>query len=411
MNPLNRRVVIVGAGQAGATLAFRLRENNHIGPIYLIGEESYPPYQRPPLSKKYLIGDFARERLFLKPPKAYAEQGINLLLGNSVGEVDRTNRTVSLKDLAGTKIPYDILVFATGGRARFPDQLPNNTPTNVFTLRNIDDADRVCKAMIPNQRLLIVGGGYIGLELAAAAARQGLNVSLVEQSERILSRVACTETATYFRELHVKNGVKIHENTAVTELTEAAGMAHSATLMDGQKIDFDLAIFGIGILPNDQLAREAGLSCDGGISVDANCRTEDTNVYAAGDCACFPFGDRELRLESVQNAIAQAEYIADEITHPSGKPYVLVPWFWSDQYDSKLQIAGLNHGYNSVIVRHGAKPRSVSHWYFQDETLIACDAIGDARSFMLAKHWLADIRRPSAAMIADPTWDPATFQN
>lgn len=406
---LDRRVVIVGAGQAGCALAFRLRDNGHRGPITLIGAEPWPPYQRPPLSKKYLTGELERDRLFLKPAAAYAESEIALRLGRQVARIDRAAKRVLLDDGEGEGIGYDTLILATGGSPRQPEGVGDPLPANVFTLRGIDDADRMRECLVAGRRLLVVGGGYIGLELAAVARRRGLAVTLIEQAPRILGRVACAETAGYFRDLHSANGVNIREGVFIAGFGGAAGRPASVVLADGGEIGFDVAVFGIGLIPNEALARAAGLSCDGGICVDGWGRTDDPDIRAAGDCARLPFDGQSIRLESVHNAIAQAEHIADDLARPRGPAYAPLPWFWSDQYDAKLQIAGLNLGYTQVVPRPGAKPGSLANWYFRDGVMIACDAMNDARSFMLAKRWLAGPRRPTPAMIADPTWTPGAF--
>ena len=402
------RVVVIGAGQAATALAFRLRDRGHVGPIHLIGNEAWPPYQRPPLSKKYLVGELERERLFLKPLDAYAAKDINLLLGYEATAVDRNAKRVTVRGETSFDLPYDALVLAAGSTPRLPSDM-SELPANIYTLRSIFDADTMREAFAPGQRLLVVGGGYVGLELAAVAAKRGLAVTLVEQASRILGRVACTETADYFRDLHHTHGVEILENVSISALEGPADRPERARLADGRSIDFDLAVYGIGINANDGLAREAGLNCDGGVVVDKTCRSDDPAIWAAGDCARFPFQGALVRLESVPNAIAQAEHIADELMDRSERAYEPQPWFWSDQYDCKLQIAGLNLGFDAVVARDGAKPGTRSHWYFREGELIACDAMNDPRSFMLAKRWLAAPKRPTADMLSDPSWNPASF--
>lgn len=408
MGNLDIRVVVAGAGQAAASLAFRLRENGHRGPIHLVGKEAWPPYQRPPLSKKYLVGELERERLFLKARELYAAHDIRLLLGHEVTRIDRAAGTVAITGPDVSGLRYDTLVIATGGTPRLPagtSALSGNT----FTLRGIDDADRMRDALVSGRRLLVIGGGYVGLELAAVARKRGLEVVLVEQAERILFRVACAETADYFGALHRDHGVEIIEGAGVVAFEGAADRLEAAVLTDGRRIAFDLVVFGIGIAANDGLAREAGLACDGGVLTDATGRTEDPAIFAAGDCARFPFAGQMVRLESVPNAVAQGEHIADELVHRTGRPYAPLPWFWSDQYDCKLQIAGLNMGHTEVLRRDGAKPGMRVHWYFRGDELIACDTMNDPRSFMLAKRWLANAKRPTAEMLADPAFNAAAF--
>lgn len=408
MDNVDISVVVAGAGQAAAALAVRLRETGHRGPIHLVGNEVWPPYQRPPLSKKYLVGALERERLFLRARDFYAAHDIHLLLGHEITRIDRQARTVTITGPDGGNMRYDALVIATGGTPRLPPGMIV-PPRNIFTLRGIDDADRMRDALVPGHRVLVIGGGYVGLELAAVARKRGLEVVLIEQAERILNRVACSETADYFRSLHQDHGVEILEGAAIATFEGPPDQPIAAVLTNGRRIAFEFAVFGIGIVANDSLARNAGLACDGGVVTDATGRTADPAIFAAGDCARFPVDGQMIRLESVPNAIAQGEHIADELRYRTGRPYLPSPWFWSDQYDCKLQIAGLNSGYTAVLRRDGAKPGVRAHWYFRDDTLIACDTMNDPRSFMLAKRWLATTKRPTAKMLADPSFNPAAF--
>ncbi|MDR6267476.1 FAD-dependent oxidoreductase [Roseobacter sp. N2S] len=401
-------IVILGAGQAGASVATRLRENGHVGRIVLIGDETDPPYQRPPLSKKYMTGEMECERLYLKPAEAYAAIGVELITGCRALAIDRVTQQV---ELTGHEVPlgYDQLVLTTGARPRaLPEALVNGFD-NILCFREMADANRLRALMAPGRRMLVLGGGYIGLETAAVARGQGLDVTIAEQGERILGRVACAETADHFRNLHQGNGVRILENTRLERFEGKDGVAERAIFADGRAIDIDLVVVGIGILPNQDLADAAGIDCDQGILVDEMCRTSDPRIHAAGDCARFPFQGQPTRLESVQNAIAQAEHLADSLTGRCVQGYAPVPWFWSDQYQCKLQIAGLSRGYTHIVQRSGGRPGAVSIWYFDDSGLIAVDAINDARAFMLAKRWLEQPRRPAQEMLGDPLWDPKTF--
>ena len=404
-----KKVVIVGAGQAGVSMAFRLRQKGYRGSITMIGDEVWPPYQRPPLSKKYLTGELARDRLSLKPAETYEENGIELLLDRRVARVDRAARRVFFDGNDDNSLDYETLIFATGGRPRQPHDLGDTLPENIFTLRAISDADAMRERLAPGKHLLVVGGGYIGLELAAVARKRGLKVTLLEQAPRILGRVACSQTADYFRHLHTENGVTLREGVSIESFEGPEQRPSFVKLTEGDEVSFDVAVFGIGLLPNDTIAREAGLECAGGIIVDGWGRTSDPDIRAAGDCARLPYRGDMIRLESVHNAIAQAEHIADDIVCPGGPSYAPVPWFWSDQYDCKLQIAGLNLGYTKVVTRPGTKPGAFSNWYFKGEEMIACDAINDARSFMMAKRWLAVAHRPCPELICDPSWDLAKF--
>ena len=270
-------------------------------------------------------------------------------------------------------------------------------------LRSLADADALRAEMVPGRRVLIVGGGYIGLEAAAVAAKGGLDVTLIEAAPRILGRVACAETADWFRALHVSRGVRIIEGTGIARLTGEEGSFTGAELADGTRIGADFAIVGIGVVPDTALAGAAGLALDNGIATDAFARTSDSAIWAAGDCASFPYHGARIRLESVQNAIDQAEVAADAMLG-EGRPYAPVPWFWSDQYEAKLQIAGLNAGYDRVVVRAGGGAGR-SHWYFRGESLLSVDAIDDSRAYMVGKRLLETGTTPDPARIADPAVD------
>lgn len=391
------RIVVVGAGQAGAALVARLRQKGFGGKITLIGEEPVPPYQRPPLSKAYLLGDLPQERLFLRPESFYAEQGIDLRLGQPVRAIDRGARTISLGD---ETLPYDHLALTTGSLPRrLPARLGGDLP-GVHVVRSIADVDGMAGEFVAGRRVVILGGGYIGLEAAAVAAQKGLDVSVVELAPRILQRVAAPETSDALRELHKAHGVRILEGIGVERL-DGEGRVSAVRLADGSTLAADFVIVGIGILPETRLAEAAGLVVENGIAVDEFGRTSDAHIWAAGDCASFLFRGQRMRLESVQNAIDQAEAVADNMLG-AGAPYQPLPWFWSDQYDLKLQIAGLNTGYDRVVVRQ-AEARS--HWYFAGEKLLAVDALSDPRAFMLAKRLLAEGRSPDAVALADPATD------
>jgi 3-phenylpropionate/trans-cinnamate dioxygenase ferredoxin reductase subunit len=391
------RVVIVGAGQAGASAAAKLRALGHDGPITLLGDEPAPPYQRPPLSKAYLLGEMPRERLFLRPESFWAEQRVEMVLGQPVQALDRAARTVRL---AGRDLPYDALILATGATPRRLPAAIGGDLAGVHTVRSLADIDRLQPEMAAGKRLLVVGGGYIGLEAAAVARKLGLSVTVVEAAPRILGRVACPETAAFIRDLHARHGVEILEGVGLERLT-GEGRITGARLADGRQIDADLAIVGIGVTANAALAQAAGLAVDGGIVVDDRSRTTDPGIWAAGDCTVLPFRGAMVRLESVQNAIDQAEAVAANILG-ADRPYEPKPWFWSDQYDLKLQIAGLNLGYDRIVARPGQAP---SHWYFQGDRLLAVDALGDARAYMIGKRLIEAGRSPDPARLADPASD------
>ncbi|MCL3881474.1 FAD-dependent oxidoreductase [Marivita sp. GX14005] len=390
-------VIVVGAGQAGASAVARLRAKGYEGRITLIGEEPFPPYQRPPLSKAYLLGEMDRERLYLRPESYYADNGIDLRLGNAVTAIDPKAKTVTV---GGDVLRYDDLILATGSQPRRLPAAIGGDLEAVLAVRGLQDVDAMAPRFVNGARVLIVGGGYIGLEAAAVAAKRGLDVTLVEVAGRILQRVAAPETSDYFRELHKAHGVDIREGVGLDHLAGEGGTVTGAVLNDGSTLDVDFVIMGIGILPNVALAESAGLTIENGIETDAQGRTSDPHIWAAGDCASFPWRGQQLRLESVGNAIDQAECVADNIMG-AGRDYDAKPWFWSDQYDVKLQIAGLNMGHDRVVVREG-EGATASHWYYGDGRLLAIDAMNDPRAYMVGKRLIEAGRSADPELVADP---------
>ena len=391
------KIVIIGAGQAGASLACKLRALGHQGPITLIGEEPALPYERPPLSKSYLLGKLERERLYLRQQSYYDKHQIELVTGCRVDSIDRQRRSVT----AGDRLhEYDMLALTTGSVPRRLPPSMGDPKSGTFEVRTLADVDAMARVCRPGARALIVGGGYIGLEAAAAFRALEMEVTLLEMAPRILQRVAAPQTSNYFRSLHESRGVHILEGSSLGSLMGTDRLT-GALLADGTELKLDLAVIGIGIDPAVDLAAAAGLALDGGIVVDEKGRTSDPAIWAAGDCTTFPFNGRRIRLESVQNAIDQACLVAENMLG-ADKDYLQVPWFWSDQFDVKLQIAGLNTGYDSVIVRQGLKEGSVSHWYYAGEQLLAVDAMNDARSFMFGKRLLECGASADPAVIADP---------
>jgi 3-phenylpropionate/trans-cinnamate dioxygenase ferredoxin reductase component len=391
------RIVVIGAGQAGASVVARLRARGHDGPITLIGAEPVPPYQRPPLSKAYLLGEMQADRLMLRGPEFYAEHAISLRLGQPVTAIDTVGQTVTL---AGEAVPYDELVLTTGSVPRRLPAAIGGDLGGVFTVRTLADIDAMRPLFLPGRRLVIVGGGYIGLEAAAVARKLGLEVTVLEMAPRILQRVAAPETSDYFRALHAAHGVTILESTGLDRLLGTDGQVTAARLTDGRDLPADFVIAGVGIVPETALAEAAGLAIENGIRTDEMGRTSAPHVWAAGDCASFPWKDGRLRLESVGNAIHQADTVADNIMG-DGTPYVAEPWFWSDQYDCKLQIAGLNTGYDRIMTR-GPEGDAVSFWYFAGNTLLAVDAMNDPRAYMVGKRLIEMGRSPDPAVLADP---------
>ena len=393
------QVVVIGAGQAGAALVAKLRALGHQGPITLIGDEPAPPYQRPPLSKAYLMGEMEEERLWLRAPEFYRDHAITLQLGTPVTAINRADRQITLGDQV---IPYDALALTTGSAARTLPAGIGGTLPGVYTVRTLADVDAIRPEFRPGRRLIIIGGGYIGLEAAAVAAKLGLDVTVVELAPRILQRVAAPETSDHFRALHAAHGVHIRESTGLDRLVGNTRVT-GALLTDGRKIPADFVIAGVGISPCTALADSAGLTLDNGIATDALGRTSDPAIWAAGDCASFPWKGGRLRLESVGNAIDMAEAVAANILG-AATPYHAQPWFWSDQYDCKLQIAGLNTGYDQITTRQG-EGDAVSFWYYAGDTLLAVDAMNDARAYMVGKRLIEMGKSPAKHEIADPATD------
>ena len=391
-------VVVVGAGQAGSSCVAKLRNSGFEGQITLIGEEPVPPYQRPPLSKAYLMGDMALERMFLRPETFYSENNIELRMSTRVDAINASEQTILIGD---ETLHYDDLVLTTGST---PNRLPGSIGgalDGVFVVRDLADVDAMAAQFVEGAKVLIVGGGYIGLEAASVASKLGLEVALVEMAERILQRVAAPETSNYFRELHSSHGVDLREGIGLDRLL-GEDAVEGARLTDGSELDVDFVIVGVGIAPASGLAIAAELIIENGIKVDAHGRTSDPHIWAAGDCASFPYRDTRIRLESVPNAIDQAEVVAENIMG-AAKDYVAKPWFWSDQYDVKLQIAGLNTGYDRVVTRRTGD--AVSFWYYAGATLLAVDAANDPRGYMIGKRLIEAGKSPSPDVIADPGTD------
>jgi 3-phenylpropionate/trans-cinnamate dioxygenase ferredoxin reductase subunit len=395
-------IVIVGAGQAAASFISRHAVLGSEQPLLLVGEESHPPYQRPPLSKKYLLGELERERLFIRPLQWYTDQAVKLRFDTRIDTIDRERRLVVSS--SGESIEYDKLLLCTGSRARALPAEIGGSLDGVFTLRSIADIDRMSPEFQAGRKLLIVGGGYIGLEAAAAGRQLGLEVTVLEMAERILQRVAAAATSDYFRNLHSGHGVSLHESTRLARLLSNGGKVRGAELESGEIIDADLVLVGIGSIPNTEIAQAAGLDCDNGISVNETCQTSDAHIYAAGDCSNFVRNGQHIRLESVQNAADQGDLIA-RVLAGEKVTYTALPWFWSDQYDCKLQIVGLNHGYNQTVLRPGANPSSQSIWYYRDQQLLAIDAMNEPKSYAFGRKIIEAGKHPTAEQVADPATD------
>jgi 3-phenylpropionate/trans-cinnamate dioxygenase ferredoxin reductase component len=385
------RVVIVGAGQAGAALAAKLRALGHTGQIVMLGDEPAPPYQRPPLSKAYLLGEMEEDRLWLRAPEFWADNGVDLRLGQPVNELDPVAKTVTV---GGEVLAYDQLALTTGSTPRRLPASIGGGLQGVYTVRTLADVDAMRAEFQPGRRVIIVGGGYIGLEAAAVASKLGLEVTVLEMAPRILQRVAAPQTSDHIRALHQAHGVTVLEATGLDRL-EGASRVTAARLTDGRVLPADFVIVGVGITPNTHLAETSGLTLDNGIATDALGRTSDHSIWAAGDCASFPYAEGRLRLESVGNAIDMAEAVAANMLGANA-PYVAKPWFWSDQFDLKLQIAGLNTGYDRVVTRTEG---GTSFWYYRGETLLAVDAMNDSRAYMVGKRLIESGKSPAPQVV------------
>lgn len=381
------RVVIAGAGHAAGQVVASLKHNKFRGEIILVGEEPYLPYQRPPLSKKFLAGEMPAERLYLKPATFYDDANITLRLDTSIKAIDRDAGCLDVG--GGDTIAYDTLVLALGSRAR---QLPlgGTGLGRVHYLRNIADVEAIRGDMGPGKRLVVIGAGYIGLEVAAVARQAGLDVTVIEMADRVMSRVVSPEISDFYQIEHTNQGVRLRLSAGVSSLNGKKRI-RSVTTSEGDEIPADLVVIGVGILPNTELATDTGLVVDNGIVVDDHCLSSDPDVYAVGDCTLHPnaiYG-RRLRLESVHNAVEQAKTAAANICGQDAS-YCQVPWFWSDQYDLKLQIAGLSDGYDDVVIRGNPAARSFSCLYLRAGRLIAVDAINTPRDFIQSKQLIAD---------------------
>ncbi|MDI3258163.1 MAG: FAD-dependent oxidoreductase [Sinobacteraceae bacterium] len=378
--------IIVGAGQAGAELAFSLRRLGHAGRILLIGDEPHPPYRRPPLSKTYLAGEATLESLFLGPPQVYEKQGIECRFGVGVESIDRVAHRLRLFD--GTQLTYDKLAFTTGGRSRRLS-LPGADKSNVHHLRTIADVDRIKRTFVAGRRLVIIGGGYIGLETAAAAVKKGLHVCVVEALPRVLARVTAPEISVFYERAHRARGVDLRTGVGVQALEGEARVEH-VVLTDGTRLPAELVIVGIGLIPNTELAEAAGLDVDNGIVVDRYGLTSDPDIVAAGDCTNHEnvFLDCRVRLESVPNALEQARVAAATLVGKS-RAQDAIPWFWSDQYDLKLQMVGLSQGYDTLVIRGDPETESFLAFYLKDGVVISVDAVNRPQEFSLAKRIVA----------------------
>ena len=396
------RIVVVGGGQAGGQAVDSLRREGFDGEVFLVTGEEQPPYQRPPLSKDYLAGRTGLDRVLLRPEAFYAESAIELLTGTPAVSIDPGARRVELEG-GGRGLDYDRLLLATGSRVRRLDGMPGADLDGVLYLRTIEDSDRIRVAMESAERVVVVGGGYIGLEVAAVAAESGLAVTVVETLPRLLSRVATSDLAAFYAELHRRRGVDLRLGASVTGFRgNDTGKVEAVALADGSELPAEVVVAGIGIEPVTDLARAAGIDCDNGIAVDSGCRTSAPDVFAAGDCTSHPnayFG-RRVRLESVPNAMDQGRVAAAAMLGED-RVYESEPWFWSDQHGVRLQMAGLSEGADRTVTRGEFGSESFIAFHLRDGVLIGVDAVNSVREFIFCRRMVAARARPDPDALAD----------
>lgn len=400
---MTQSVVIIGASHAASQTCVSLRQGGWEGTITVIGDEAELPYHRPPLSKDFLSGQKSIDDILIRPSSTYETANIDMRLGVRVGSINREDKTVLTDD--GDVIDYDKLVLTTGARIRrLP--VPGEDLDNVFYLRDTVDVLAIKAKAETAKTAVIVGGGYIGLETAASLRKQGLEVTVLEAMPRILQRVTAEALSTFYKRVHNEEGVTILENVVASEIKEHGDHLRVVTSCE-QDLQADMVIIGIGVIPNVELAEAAGLKLGNGIDVNAFCQTSDPDIYAAGDVSWHynPIYETHVRLESVPNATEQGKVIANHI-NGKPKPYNSLPWFWSDQFDLKLQIAGLSTGYDDVVIRgDNENSRSFAAYYFKDGKFIAVDAVNAPRDFMFGKMSLTKGVNLDKARLADESQD------
>lgn len=395
-------VVIIGGGQAGFQCAETLRQKGFEGRIALIGEEAHSPYQRPPLSKAYLLGETDRERLKFRNDDWYEKHGIDLLLSAVAEQIERSSRQVILS--TGKRLSYDRLVLATGARVRkLP--VPGAELDSVCYLKTIDDLDRIEQRLSEASSVVVIGAGFIGLEFAAVACKLGKDVVVIEAADRVMGRAVTPQLSEFFQSAHEKRGVRIFCNQPVQEIKGSGGKVRGVRTNGTTIFPAELVVAGIGVVPNTALAEDAGLVCDNGIAVDACGRTSDPDIYAAGDCASvvLPFAGERIRLESVQNAVDQGKITAASIAGETDE-YSAVPWFWSDQFDLKLQMAGLSSRCDQHVVRGDMAAEKFSIFHFRDGELRAVDAVNKAADYLMGRKLLEAGISPTPEQAADETF-------
>jgi 3-phenylpropionate/trans-cinnamate dioxygenase ferredoxin reductase subunit len=391
--------VVIGAGHAAGQAVASLRQEGFSGDIVVVGDEPHLPYQRPPLSKQYLSGEQGLDKVYLRPQAFYADRNIDVKLGVRATRLEPGEHRITLDD--GSTLKYDKLLLATGSRVRVLNIEGSDLP-GIHYLRTIADVDAIRAEFAPGKRIIVVGGGYIGLEVAAVATKAGLDVTVLEMEDRILKRVTTEAMSAFYHQLHTGRGVTIRTSARVTGF--AGSERVEAVLIDsGERLPADLVIVGIGIVPNVELAADAGLACDNGILVDDHCRTSDPDIYAAGDCTNHPnpLLGRRMRLESVPNAMEQARVAATNM-NGGDATYASIPWFWSDQYELKLQMVGFSADADQAIVRGDPEKNEFATFYLKNGVVVAVDAVNSPRDFMASRQMVAKKSAPDPERLADP---------
>ncbi len=382
----DQKIIIIGGGQAGCQTATSLRASGFLGEISIYCSENYLPYQRPPLSKKFLLGELDKERLFFKPEKFYRDNNINFFLNSYVTNIEKENKKIFLNN--NEEDSYDKLVIATGTKPR-EIEVDKDSAKNIFYLRSIDDVLEIKSKLQSSKKVAIIGGGYIGLEVAAILKKLGLSVTIIEMAGRILERVTSQVISDFYTKIHNEAGVEILINTSVESIIK--GTKNMEILTDSGSINADFIVVGIGVIPCDELALESGLKVQNGILVNEFCETSERDIYSAGDCTVHPnfYYNKDIRLESVHNAIEQGKTVASSIMNKK-EAYNQIPWFWSDQYNLKLQIAGLCFDYDDIIVRGNSDDRSFAVFYMKDNYMIASDCVNRPGEHMMSRKIISD---------------------
>lgn len=403
----NQNIVVIGAGQSATSFASLMRQQGFEGSIKIFGDEGVEPYQRPPLSKAYLMGATTLDRLQFRAKEQWEKDNIELFTNDKVVKILREDKMILTQ--SGQRVPYDKLIIATGSRVR-KMQIEGSELSGIHYLKSIADSDAIKEHIERAKKIAIIGAGYIGLEVAAIARKKGLEVHVIELAPRVLARVACEELSEFYENLHKQHGVIFHKNSSVTSF-KGEGAISSVILNDGLQIDVDMAVVGIGVIPNDELAKECGLICENGINTDENAITNDENIYACGDCTnrTIDIYQKRLRLESVHNAIEQSKLAA---AHILGKPMprLEVPWFWSDQYDCKLQIAGIFSFATKSVTRGDKELNKFAIFHLNDENrIVAVDAVNSAPEFLVAKNLIMSQTKLAPEIIKDMSISPKAF--